>query len=660
MSDSKSLFEEEGAIARALYGYETRVQQLEMIDAVEESISKGRNLIVEAGTGSGKSLAYLVPLINWAAAENKRVVVSTFTKALQNQLFVKDLAFLKRTMDTDFRYALCMGSENYACWRKVKKSLPQVAFNNKKHAREAKDILSWLEETETGLATDLDFEPDPSVWNKFSRESELCLGRKCSFREDCFYMKAKRIQSSAHILVANHALLFSDVTSGGRLLPEYHALVLDEAHTVEDVATSHFGRNVTDMRVRRLIDNITGAISGPEAGLEASEDVMSRMTCLRHYLEGLDASAKDFFNSSEILFGEKERTVLFEERDLGARDLVDIIGNIISTIVELCEAIDDQEFSEEIKLYADKFQMLSEDMEFLFEMRREDHVYWAESRTTKSGKRYSFSAAPINVSEQMRLHLFDRICPVILTSATLSSGAGGADFSFLKSRLGLDGFKGMSLDSPFDHSENVLMYIPRGIIDPKEDPEAFNRQISEYMMSIHDCLGGRMFMLFTSYQMLNDVALDVSAKRGDINLLKQGDMPRYVLLDVFKKTRDSVLMGTTTFWQGVDVPGDSLECVIITKLPFAVPSDPVNAARINAVSREGKNAFMEYQLPKAIIMFKQGFGRLIRSRSDRGVVAILDPRVNTRRYGREFLEALPKCRRTDSITDVQEFFQASE
>jgi ATP-dependent DNA helicase DinG len=655
---SKSLFEEGGAIADKLPGYKIRPQQLQMVEAVEEAINGPGNLIVEAGTGVGKSLAYLIPFINWAVREGKRAVVSTYTKALQNQLFIKDLPFLRQVLDLEFRYAICMGSENYVCLRKANKNFAPDAFKTKKQKKYFENIIKWISKTESGLVTDMDFVPDGVVWSKFSRESDLCLGRKCPHKDRCFYRKARRQQAAAHILVTNHSLLFADMVSEVRgLLPDFQGLVLDEAHTLEDVATGYFGKAASNTGLRYLIDGVCGLVSGNGTGSVSRDGVTEKVNEIKGWIKELQESSVVFFKEVETVFGQEDRTVQFDRGQFSAEKIMESMEALSASLRKISDVLEGIEVREEARTYAQRCDRFSQSLDFIFRHRNEDYVYWLDVRTRKSGTNYSFHAAPIDISEQMRAYLFERICPIVLTSATLSLSEEKPDFSFIKGRLGLDDPLELTLGSPFDYESNVLIYLPRGIADPNRDFGSYKRQVQEDIVRIYDIMGGRIFALFTSYEMLNTAADGIAAEREDINILKQGDLPRYVLLDVFKKNHNSILMGTTTFWQGVDVPGSSLECVIITKLPFSVPNDPINAARIRAIRDRGLNPFGEYQIPQAIIMFKQGFGRLIRNYSDRGVVAVLDPRVRTRYYGKKFIDALPKCRQTDDLREVKDFFQ---
>ncbi|MFC1548753.1 ATP-dependent DNA helicase [Candidatus Omnitrophota bacterium] len=660
MSISRDFFEKDGTVSRHLQGYEVRPQQLEMVQAVEEAIEGSRNLIVEAGTGVGKSLAYLVPFINWAVREDKRVVVSTYTKALQNQLFVKDLPFLSRVLENDFRYAICMGSENYVCLRKAQRNSTVDLFEYKNRKRQAEKVIRWISETETGLVTDMDFVPDRSVWSRFARESDMCLGKKCPYEKRCFYRIARQEQMGSHILVTNHSLLFTDLMSEARVLPEFHGLVLDEAHTLEDVATGHFGKEASSAGLKYLLEGVSALVFGrlktdPGAKGNAGEEVEE----VKRWVGELKKSSDKFFSEAEKIFGDKDRVAGFSREQFFHEDMSRPLVGLSMSLMTLSRNLTEPEDRETAHAYAERCNRYAEALDFIFDHESGEYVYWVDIKKWKTGTNYFFHAAPINISGQMREFLFEKVCPVVLTSATLvSSSSGRSDFSFIEHRLGIDDPLELALDSPFDYHNNVLMYVPGNIADPNKDFDVFKRQVLDNIIKIYDIMGGRIFALFTSYEMLNWAASAIGEERKDIDILKQGDLPRYVLLDVFKKDKNSILLGTTTFWQGVDVPGSSLECVIITKLPFSVPSDPINAARIRSIQDEGQNPFLEYQLPQAIIMFKQGFGRLIRGHSDRGIVAVLDPRVKTRYYGKKFLNSLPDCRQTDNIDDISSFFGA--
>jgi ATP-dependent DNA helicase DinG len=656
MSFALECFLDNGAVARNLKLYEVRAQQLEMVKAVEDAIVSEKPLIVEAGPGVGKSLAYLVPFIHWAVTGERRVVVSTYTKALQNQLFVKDLPFLKDALGLDLRYVICMGSDNYVCLKKAAKVPEADLFEGKYHKRQADKIRRWLDTTNTGLVSDMDFSPDARVWDAFRRESDLCRGRRCSYFDDCFYMSSRREQSKAHILIVNHALLFASMGSEVSTLPEFHALVLDEAHTVEDVATDSFGKQFSSFGTEHLMRKIKLFSERTRELSDSTEKMAGKIDGLEKALADFAASSDMFFQKAAEKLPEKDTSGEFSAGDFPHLDISDNAEKLAKALSEIARARDDDDISDSATAYAHRIRDLRDSILAIFTAAPSGWVFWFETRKLKSGRGISFHASPIDIRGRMRQQIFERVCPVVLTSATLSASGRKGDLTFVKQRLGMRECLELVVESPFDYGKNVLFYFPEGIKDPNIDGRAFKQALKDHIISIHDVMGGRIFALFTSYDMLGSVSSGIAAERPDIYVLKQGDMPRYVLLDVFKKNSSSILMGTTTFWQGVDVPGSSLECVIITRLPFGVPSDPINSARIRAIREDGRNPFSEYQLPQAMIMFKQGFGRLIRSHTDRGVFVVLDPRIRTREYGRRFLDYVPNCRLTSDLNEVRAFF----
>lgn len=659
MSFSVKCFQEKGAIASKLQTYETRLQQIEMVKAVEQAITSGKDLIVEAGPGVGKSLAYLVPFIHWAVTEGKRVMVSTYTKALQNQLFVKDLPFLKEALGLDLRYVLCMGSDNYVCLKKAHKSSQGYLFEGKYHKRQADRILEWIKTTDTGLVSDMEIVPDHRVWDNFKRDSDLCVGRKCPYFDDCFYMISRREQAKAHVLVVNHALFFTSLSSETNLFPDVHAIVLDEAHTLEDVATSYFGKMFSSSGIAYLVDKIRSFLADEAPRPAGAEYPESGAEEVKKGCSDLMAASEVFFAAADEKLFERDSAVEFSPDTLSCDDVLLCAQKLLSALLRMAGKSRENALAETVGPYAGRVKGLCEAISAIFDPPKSGWVFWAQARVSRSARNIAFHASPVDIRDRMKKEVFGSFSPVVLASATLSVSGRSGDLTFIKERLGMDEATELVVDSPFDYGKNVLVYLPHGAADPNADGGAFRRYLKDNIISIYDVMGGRIFALFTSYNMLDSVAAGIAADRPDIDILKQGDMPRYVLLDVFKKNNNSMLMGTTTFWQGVDVPGSALECVIITKLPFGVPSDPINAARIRALRETGHNPFREYQLPQAMIMFKQGFGRLIRSRSDRGVFAILDPRVRTREYGRKFLEYVPECHTTGDLEEVRDFFLSS-
>lgn len=643
-----------GIISQKLQNYEFRPQQLQMAKAIGQAIEFDKHLIVEAGTGIGKSLAYLVPFIIYAVKNDKKVIVSTYTKTLQNQLYLKDLPFLRDSLKIKFNYALCLGSENYLCLRRLNSEYTYDLFDSDTQLKDMKRIIRWSSETDSGIKSDLDFIPKNEVWDNVSRDPDLCLGEKCAYKNECFYKKAKRQEKKSDILVANHSLFFTNLASGGKVLPNFHAVVFDEAQTLEDVATSYLGFEVSNTRIRYLLNSIYN----PKTHKGLLTKFMSLNTRTienieRYLAESREASAK-FFQEIGALFGRENDSRRIRTKNIIFNYLEEPLKRLAGFLSELLDYVEDEEVRVLIKSHLKRCIGVTLASSFILNHDRGDYVYWIEISKRRKGVKYSLFAAPIEIAEELRKQLFSKIKPIILTSATLSTNN---NFEFIKGRLGIKDSDELLLDSPFDYEQNVLLYLPKKIEDPNEKFEIFQSQVLEYIKEIIEIMKGRIFILFTSYKMLNAIFEGLFLSYRDINLLRQGEKPRYELLTDFKENENSVLLGTTTFWQGVDVPGKSLECVIITKLPFMVPDDPITEARTELIESRGRNPFMEYQVPQAITLFKQGFGRLIRTKSDRGVVAILDPRIRTRYYGRSFISALPKCQHTFDIGEINNFFQ---
>ncbi|OGW00699.1 MAG: hypothetical protein A3I04_00505 [Nitrospinae bacterium RIFCSPLOWO2_02_FULL_39_110] len=644
------IFLKDGILSGKLKNYEYRQQQVLMAKAVGNAIEENTHLIVEAGTGVGKSLAYLIPFILWTQKENKKAVISTYTKALQHQLVDKDLPFLKDALSIDFSFALCVGGENYLCLRRFHQSGSHGLFELDE-TDDLKKLYEWKDKTKTGLKSDIGFEPLPKLWKKVCREGDICFGRKCGYYEQCFYQKAKAVERSSHILVTNHHLFFAHIASGWNVLPKFDGIVFDEAHQLEDVAAGYLGIEVSNYRLKSLLD----AIANPSTG----KGLLSRLEWLTPYtfveinsLAGSVRSAGDKFFS--ILAGRlEEPTKRIREENFIPNLLHEPLAELREGLKSVAGMVKKEEEEKEVLSLIERCDGLSGDIADIIGQRLPEYVYWAEIE----GRRRSLFATPIDIAPILRSQIFENISPVILTSATLSVHG---DFTFLKERLGINNGDELALDSPFNYRDNAMVYISSDVSDPK-DAEAFERDVIDSIKVILNITQGRTLILFTSYEMLNKSydALNrsnSSNRLNSLNFLRQGGMDSYKLVEEFKKNSHTVLLGTHTFWQGVDIPGDALQCVIIVRLPFKVPDDPVTEARLERLKENGKDPFISYQIPNAILLFKQGFGRLIRTQSDKGIVVILDPRVKTRFYGERFLSSLPDCLRTDSIEDVKEFF----
>lgn len=633
------IFGESGMIARAMHAsYEHRPQQMRMAESVDKALRNKTHLIVEAGTGVGKSLAYLVPLILWVREENCRAVVSTYTKALQQQLVEKDIPFLRKSLG-DFRFALCVGGENYLCLRRFDQ-LRMGDLYEQSEVEPLNRMFEWSTVTRTGLRNELEYEPPSGLWAKACRQADLCFGKDCSYYKDCFYQKAKSIEQQAQILVANHHLFFADMATGGNVLPYYNAVVFDEAHQVEEVATDYLGIEVTNSSIRYLFDSLMSR--------RTRKGVLTRLSVqgaevqlVRNMIDGLRLIAENFFlNLNAVL--KDEPVVRIRRRNVIPDILSDPLLELKDALLAL--KVETQEEEQEVKAFAARAQTVAAAVRMNLEQSAEGFVYWAE----RENGRYRLVASPIDLAETLRENLFGKTGTVVLTSATLSSAG---TFTYLKSRLGLDAPAELLLDSPFDFEKQAVLYVSPGLDD--QQAPGYQEKFDEELKAVLSVTRGRTLVLFTSYSQLRKSSETIRGELPKLGVLCQGEMPAYRLMEQFKAAPNTVLFGTASFWQGIDIPGDALQCVVIAKLPFAVPDDPIVEARMEMLKRP----FLDYQVPQATLLFRQGFGRLIRTRTDRGAVAVLDSRIMTKNYGKWFLKSIPKCRVTDDREEFRRFFE---
>ena len=641
--DADALLGPEGLVAERWPNFESRPEQLAMARRVQEAMREGFHLTVEAGTGVGKSFAYLAGAIDQALAKNGKVLISTHTINLQQQLIEKDIPFLTDIIPDGFSARLAKGRSHYLCNRRLDYAIKRKATLFDEDARALGRITEWAEETTSGSLSELEVVPPRETWQEVQSEHGNCQGRKCRYYSKCFYWKARRKLETADIIIANHALLFSDLVlkeAGLGVLPEYRRVVIDEAHTIEHVAEDHFGIRISQFGLTYLLDRLYNPKK--RKGLLAFH---KQASATKDLTKKCRQAAQVFFAQVQAwhAHGGAENNgrceAEFVENNLGPmlKELRLDLGN-------LSKGTPDEDDTFEFGRYADQLGALETDLKDFVLQRKDGCVYWVEIESNRR-KKVLLRCAPLDVGPYLKRSLFDQYDSVVLTSATLSLGGSEKEgFGFFAGRVGLEEFESLQLGSPFDYEEQVRMYIEADLPEPKraEFVEASCGAIKKYLLKSD----GRAFVLFTSYAMLKKTAalMEDWMEEQQMTLLVQGGrMDRARLLEEFKTDMRSVLFGTDSFWQGVDVPGESLSNVIIVKLPFAVPNHPLIAGRIEQMREQGHNPFFSYQLPMAIIKFKQGFGRLIRNKSDSGMVVVLDSRIVQKRYGRQFIAAIPKC-----------------
>jgi ATP-dependent DNA helicase DinG len=631
---SRQFFSKHGLLAQWHPNYEHRPGQLQMAEAIESAIARKKHLIVEAGTGTGKTLAYLIPAI----LSGKRIVISTGTKNLQEQLFYKDVPFLQKHLSTPLQVCYMKGRANYACRQKIYDAEKSPILTGLEEVADFQIIRDWERTTETGDRAEIKTLPEGStVWAKLDARKDLCSGQKCQQFERCFLTQMHQRAAESDIIIVNHHLFFADLAlkheEFGAIIPEYGAVILDEAHEVEDIAGQYFGVSVSSYQLQDLRRDVLGLAR--QKGFGSGE--------LDRILIVAEEASERFFN----LFGGGEGRTGFREH----REFLERHEEEYSNLLRALELISlqlklIQNAPEEVIPLFRRSVEYAQNLKFWMEDVQRSFVYWVERR----GRGCFLQATPIDVSHVLEEKLFDTVDSVIMTSATLTVAG---NFDFTAQRLGVRGARTLAVDGQFDYRQQALLYVPQHLPDPRS-PE-FAREAADEIVRILNLSRGRAFVLFTSYQQMR-VVYDRVSLEVEYPTLLQGTGPRSALLEEFRQTPNCVLFATSSFWQGVDVQGEQLSCVIIDKLPFAVPSDPVVEARVMALREQGGNPFYDYQIPQAALALKQGFGRLIRSRSDRGVLSILDNRITKQRYGQVFFDSLPDYRFTTSLSEVEEFF----
>jgi ATP-dependent DNA helicase DinG len=646
------IFGEGGIIARFHEAYEHRDGQIRMAEAVMRAFDQKRHLVVEAGTGTGKTLAYLVPAIAAAIGKKQRVIISTGTKNLQEQLMEKDIPFLQRVMPKKFTAAYMKGRSNYACLNRIYKAEDQPFLEGLHEIDYFEEIRHWSRESRTGDRAELKNLPENlSFWNRINARSEICLGQKCPDFEPCFITRMRARAEDADIIIVNHHLFFADLAvrgnQYGRVIPDYGAVIFDEAHLIEDIAADYFGLQVSSFQIEEIIRDtdtlpiddavVTSSLTKVSARVIGhAEQFWHRFPQGRGAEGRYPLAAENFFQRNRE--GGRNATSLGE----AYQELDGSLSRLQAELDVFADKIP------EVEAVVRRVYQLRDDLKFIVNQSDGNFVYWLERR----GRGVFLQASPVDVSDLLNKKLFDKVETCVLTSATLSSNGS---FNFIRDRLGLDRSKTDTLVAPsaFDYEKQAIIYLPKGMPDPRA-PE-YSQLAAGEIIRLLQLTRGHAFVLCTSNASMNALFQLVSSRIGYPCFI-QGSMSKSGLLDRFRATKNAVLFATSSFWQGVDVRGEQLSCVIIDKLPFAVPSDPLVAARTKYIDENGGRSFSDYSVPQAVITLKQGIGRLIRSKTDRGVIAILDSRLRTKSYGRDFLNSLPKARVTSDLADVESMF----
>ncbi len=639
----RELFSATGLLAKAR-NFEYRAEQQEMAVAVARALSEERHLVVEAGTGVGKSLAYLVPAILWALEKKKKAVVSTYTINLQEQLVFKDIPILQKVLPETFEAILWKGRQNYLCPLRLERAMNHAGdLFTSTEQEELKRVWEWAQTTQDGTLSDFSVEPDPQVWAQVCSEQHICTGKSCGQNQRCFYQQARKRLVAADVVVMNHTLFFLNLgdlseieeNSSGYIF-ENDFVIFDEAHTVEQVASRQIGLAVSQYGLRYALNRLYNPKSkkGVLQALRNPDGVRATAALLDE--------VDEFFQSVGTRANfKKGREFRVREPDFVSDNLTGSLANLQTLIVQTLKKLEDEPMKAELQDLGRRIRDARAGVATFLKQEAEDHVYWIE-QTGKTQQFYSLNAAPVDVSGYLNALLFRPHNTCIMTSATLSVGSEA--LRYFRDRVGAHEVEALQVGSPFDYERQMRIYITKKMPDPRD--AGYEKALAEKIEHFVEMTKGRAFVLFTSHKTMQALASEMRERLDDLDykLLVQGEgLPRHRLVAEFKKDDRHVLFGTESFWSGVDVPGEALSNVIITRLPFAVPDHPLTEARLELIESRGGDAFAEYSLPEAILKLRQGVGRLIRTKQDSGIVVILDPRILTKAYGKAFLQALPKC-----------------
>ena len=682
--DIKNYFAKDGILAKEIKGFEYRKEQEEMAHYIQDAINEDRKIIIEAGTGTGKTLAYLIPAIKWAVTNKKKVIIATNTINLQEQLLLKDIPLAKSIIKEDFSYVLVKGRSNYLCKRLFNELSIGRSIDIETFSMEAREqieyILKWGNKTKTGDKAELPFEVYPDVWELVQSTTELCLGKKCPYRKECFYMKTRIEKMEADILISNHHVFFADLNvraetdfdSEYLILPRYDMVIFDEAHNIESVARSYFSVEVSKISFTRLLNRIYQKKNKrkkeksalirvedtiDEKDLEDSQQYIYLLNTLKEEISILQNIGDEYFDEIRKIYETNTESAirkslsnfemtksrfletLREKKDIFQSKLADFLTLMMSFNNVIDEEKDKNpeviNFNNHLKM----FKTYIDSFKFINSFEDDNYIYWLDINSKRTN--VVLTATPLNIAKKLSSVLFDNLDRLIFASATI---VANGNFDYFKKSLGLDEEDCIEciIKSPFNYDEQMSVYIPTDIQD-SENINAFVSDASRFILDILLKTNGKAFILFTSYTMLNQIYYSISKKLIDkgFEVFLHGDKPRSQLIKEFKEAENPILFGTTSFWEGVDVQGENLSNVIITKLPFLVPTDPVVSAISKKIEEDGGNSFTDFQLPEAIIKFKQGVGRLIRKKTDSGNIFILDSRILKKRYGSLFINALP-------------------
>ncbi len=638
MPVADSFFAQGGALSRLHPSFEHRPGQEEMARAVGRVLEHGGALMVEAGTGTGKTLAYLVP----ALESGRRVIVSTGTKNLQDQIFAKDLPFLRDRVGLEVSATLMKGRENYLCRRRFAEFERAPLLEVLDERRWIPRLSEWSRATGSGDRAEIGDLPDRlRLWKDVNARADTCGGARCEEFDRCWLTVMKRSAQGSQILVVNHHLFFADLalrTAYGAVLPDYDAVIFDEAHLLEEIATLYFGVQLSAAQIEDLARDAEALSARTRGGATGAGGAA-----------GLRMAAAEFFAPLRTILARAQGRMRFDPADRGGPDLDEVASLLREAFEEVERQAESAGQDEAVEPLRRRAEELRGTLAHVLARRDPSFVYGIEARGKSN---VVLSASPIDVSARLRESLFERLHACVLTSATL---AVDGEFGFFQTRLGAEGAQTLVVESPFDHESQAVLYLPPDMPDPRDAD--FAARCEEEIRSLLAITGGRAFLLFTSHAALQRMRVALQA-RGSWTLFVQGEGSRAALLEEFRTTARAVLLGTASFWHGVDVPGEALSLVVIDRLPFDVPDEPLVAARIARIREEGGNPFREYQTPLAVLELKQGLGRLLRSRTDRGILCVLDPRLRSKPYGKVFLRSLPPYRRVNTVAECARFMES--